>query len=81
MLGIRIRIDLEAAAGLEARDVVELTERATHATFYEEGLTAEQQEANRRIPQLSGQVFFLQRPRPRHSISPPPLPASASPAS
>ncbi len=58
MLELRIRTDLEATAGLEARDVVELTERATQATFYRDGLTAEQVDANKRIPRLAGQVFF-----------------------
>jgi ribosomal protein S18 acetylase RimI-like enzyme len=58
MLDLRIRTDLEATAGLEVGDVVELTERATRATFYTERLTAEQVDANRRIPPLGGQVFF-----------------------
>ena len=58
MLDLRIRTDLEAIAGLEARDVVEVTERATRTTFYRGGLTAEQVDANRRIPPLGGQVFF-----------------------
>ena len=55
---LSIRTDFEATAGLEARDVVELTERATQATFYTDGLTAEQVDANRRIPLLGGQAFF-----------------------
>jgi ribosomal protein S18 acetylase RimI-like enzyme len=58
MLQLRIRTDLGATAGLEERDVVELTERATQATFYRDGLTGEQVDANRRIPQLGGQVLF-----------------------
>jgi ribosomal protein S18 acetylase RimI-like enzyme len=58
MLQPRIRTDLGATAGLEERDVVELTERATQATFYRDGLTGEQVDANRRIPQLGAQVFF-----------------------
>jgi ribosomal protein S18 acetylase RimI-like enzyme len=58
MLDLRIRTDLEATTGLEARDVVGLTERATQATFYTDGLTAEQVDANSRIPPLAGQVFF-----------------------
>lgn len=58
MLEPRIRTNLEATAGLEARDVAELTERATQATFYTDGLTAEQVGANRRIPLLGGQAFF-----------------------
>jgi ribosomal protein S18 acetylase RimI-like enzyme len=37
---------------------VALTERATRATFYTEGLTDAQRAANRRIPLLAGQVFF-----------------------
>jgi ribosomal protein S18 acetylase RimI-like enzyme len=58
MLAPRIRTDPEATAGLEARDVVELTERATQATFFTDGLTAEQVDANSRIPPPAGQVFF-----------------------
>ena len=58
MPDLRIRTDREATAGLEARDVVELTDRATRATFYTGRLTAEQVDANRRIAPLSGQVFF-----------------------
>ena len=57
-MDFRILTDLEATAGLEARDVVELIERATQATFYTERLTAEQVGANRRIPPLGGQVYF-----------------------
>jgi ribosomal protein S18 acetylase RimI-like enzyme len=58
MPALRIRTNLEATAGLEVREVVELTERATQTTFYTEWLSAEQVEANRRIPPLSGQVYF-----------------------
>jgi ribosomal protein S18 acetylase RimI-like enzyme len=58
MLGLNIRTDHEATARLEPRDVVELTERATQATFYTDGLTVEQVDANRRIPTLGGQAFF-----------------------
>ena len=58
MPDLSIRSDFEATAGLEAREVVELTERATQATFYTDGLTAEQVDANRRIPLLGGQAFF-----------------------
>ena len=58
MLDIPIRRNIEATAGLEPGDVVELTERATRATFYTDGLTDEQVAANERIPQLAGQVFF-----------------------
>ena len=41
MLDIRIRRNIEAAAGLRPEDVVELTERATRATFYTDRLTDE----------------------------------------
>ncbi len=58
MLGIQIRTNIEATAGLGPRDVVELTERATRATFYTDRLTDEQVAANERIPLLAGQVFF-----------------------
>jgi ribosomal protein S18 acetylase RimI-like enzyme len=58
MLELRIRTDLDAAADLEAKDVVELIERATQATFYRDGLTAEQVDANNRIPPLGGHAFF-----------------------
>lgn len=58
MLDVRIRRNIEATAGLGPGDVVELTERATRATFYTDGLTEEQVAANARIPQLAGQVFF-----------------------
>lgn len=58
MLDIRIRRNSEATAGLEPGDAVELTERATRATFYTDRLTDEQVAANKRIPQLAGQVFF-----------------------
>jgi ribosomal protein S18 acetylase RimI-like enzyme len=55
---LRIRRNVEATAGLRPKDVAALTERATRVTFYADWLTAEQEEANRRIPPLSGQVYF-----------------------
>ena len=58
MLDIRIRRNIEAAAGLRPEDVVELTERATRATFYTDRLTDEQVAANERIPLLAGEVVF-----------------------
>jgi ribosomal protein S18 acetylase RimI-like enzyme len=58
MLDLRIRRNIEATAGLRPEDVAALTERATRATFYTDWLTAEQEEANMRIPPLSGQVYF-----------------------
>lgn len=58
MLDIHIRRNIEETAGLELGDVVELTERATCATFYTDRLTDEQTAANARIPLLAGDVFF-----------------------
>lgn len=54
MLNIEIRKGSEAAARLEPSAIVELTEWATRATFYTDRLTAEQIEANQRIPPMSG---------------------------
>ena len=58
MLEVRIRKNADATNGLEPGDVKALTERATRATFYTDGLTGEQVAANERIPELSGQIFF-----------------------
>jgi ribosomal protein S18 acetylase RimI-like enzyme len=46
------------AAGLEPEEVARLTERATCSTFYTNGLTRQQVEANQRIPHLAREVFF-----------------------
>jgi ribosomal protein S18 acetylase RimI-like enzyme len=58
MLNIEVRRNREAAARLEPGAVVALTEQATRATFYTNGLTAEQIRANERIPPLGGQAFL-----------------------
>ncbi len=52
---------------------MEFTERATQATFSTGGLTAEQVDANTRIPPLPRQVFFeAAAPEAQHL----PLPSS-----
>jgi ribosomal protein S18 acetylase RimI-like enzyme len=58
MRNVQIRRNSEAVARLEPIDIVELTHQATRATFYIDGLTAEQVKANERIPQMSGQAFL-----------------------
>ena len=58
MPDVQIRRNSEAVVDLEPNDVAELTEQATRATFYTEGLTTEQIGANARIPQVSGEAFF-----------------------
>lgn len=55
---MKIRRNGEAVVDLEPDDVVQLTEQATRSTYYTDGLTAVQIEANERIPQMSGQTFF-----------------------
>jgi len=52
-----VRRNKEALAFLAPGDVVALTERATRATFYTDGLTTEQVRANERIPAMSAQAF------------------------
>lgn len=48
-----IRIDLDALQRAGSSAITELTERATAATFYREGLTPAQLAANRRIVEIS----------------------------
>jgi ribosomal protein S18 acetylase RimI-like enzyme len=48
----------EAAARVGPAEVVRLTQAATGATFYHDGLSVEQIEATERVPVLSGEVFF-----------------------
>lgn len=47
-----------AAPRADAAEVVRLTQAATRATFYQDGLSREQIEANEHVAVLSGQVFF-----------------------
>lgn len=65
MLERRILKNAEAALDVEQADVLALTERATRATFFTDDMTAEQLEANQRIPELSGPAFFAAA-RSRH---------------
>lgn len=55
---LEILKNAEAARQIEPAEVAALTERATRATFYTDDMTAEQVEANRQIPRLSGPCFF-----------------------
>ena len=56
VLEMQFRRNGDAVAHLEPNDIVKLTEQAARATFYTDGLTAEQIKANERIPQMSGQA-------------------------
>jgi ribosomal protein S18 acetylase RimI-like enzyme len=58
MLEFDIRRDADALPGLTAGEVTALTEAATRATFYTEGMTAEQLAANRRIAEISAATLF-----------------------
>lgn len=51
---ITLFADAEAVARLEADAIASLTDAATRATFYRDGLTDEEIAANRRVVSVSG---------------------------
>jgi ribosomal protein S18 acetylase RimI-like enzyme len=58
MLNVEVLRNREALAALAPGSIVALTEQATRATFYTDGLTTEQVRANQRIPAMSAQAFL-----------------------
>ena len=57
MLAVDVRRNGDALLSLPP-EIVALTEQATRATFYTDGLTTEQVRANGRIPPMSAQAFL-----------------------